>query len=323
MIEIKGLKKSFGGLNVLEDITFTIEENDIFGLMGVSGAGKSTLLRCINGLEKFDEGSLKVNGIEVKDIPKNEIRQFRKNIGMIFQHFSLLERDNVYNNIAFPMKCWGYSKSEIEKRVIELAGLVELSDKLSSKPRELSGGQKQRVAIARALSMQPRILLCDEATSALDPNITGSILELLKKINRDLNVTIVVVTHQMEVLKSICNNAVIMSSGRIATSGRVEDIFIDRPPVLYDLLGKSAQRRQSESGVEIEIIRRKDNQNSRGLSELTKETGVVFSLVWGGLDDYGDKLLGSFIINIDEKDKAEVIRFLDAKGIEWRYVHGE
>ena len=242
---------------------------------------------------------------------------------MIFQHFSLLERDNVYNNIAFPMKCWGYSKSEIEKRVIELAGLVELSDKLSSKPRELSGGQKQRVAIARALSMQPKILLCDEATSALDPNITGSILELLKKINRDLNVTIVVVTHQMEVLKSICNNAVIMSSGRIATSGRVEDIFIDRPPVLYDLLGKSAQRRQSESGVEIEIIRRKDNQNSRGLSELTKETGVVFSLVWGGLDDYGDKLLGSFIINIDEKDKAEVIRFLDARGIEWRYVHGE
>ncbi len=323
MIEIKGLKKSFGGLNVLEDITFTIEENDIFGLMGVSGAGKSTLLRCINGLEKFDEGRLKVNGIEVKDIPKNEIRQFRKNIGMIFQHFSLLERDNVYNNIAFPMKCWGYSKSEIEKRVIELAGLVELSDKLSSKPRELSGGQKQRVAIARALSMQPKILLCDEATSALDPNITGSILELLKKINRDLKVTIVVVTHQMEVLKSICNNAVIMSSGRIATSGRVEDIFIDRPPVLYDLLGKSAQRRQSESGVEIEIIRRKDNQNSRGLSELTKETGVVFSLVWGGLDDYGDKLLGSFIINIDEKDKAEVIRFLDAKGIEWRYVHGE
>lgn len=323
MIEIKGLKKSFGGLNVLEDITFTIEENDIFGLMGVSGAGKSTLLRCINGLEKFDEGSLKVNGIEVKDIPKNEIRQFRKNIGMIFQHFSLLERDNVYNNIAFPMKCWGYSKSEIEKRVIELAGLVELSDKLSSKPRELSGGQKQRVAIARALSMQPKILLCDEATYALDPNITGSILELLKKINRDLNVTIVVVTHQMEVLKSICNNAVIMSSGRIATSGRVEDIFIDRPPVLYDLLGKSAQRRQSESGVEIEIIRRKDNQNSRGLSELTKETGVVFSLVWGGLDDYGDKLLGSFIINIYEKDRAEVIRFLDAKGIEWRYVHGE
>ena len=323
MIEIKGLKKSFDGLNVLENITFTIEENDIFGLMGVSGAGKSTLLRCINGLEKFDEGSLKVNGIEVKDIPKTKIRQFRKNIGMIFQHFSLLERDNVYNNIAFPMKCWCYSKTDIDKRVRELAGLVELSDKLSSKPRELSGGQKQRVAIARALSMEPKILLCDEATSALDPNITGSILDLLKKINKDLKVTIVVVTHQMEVLKRICNNAVIMSGGKIATAGRVEDIFIDRPPVLYELLGKSAQRRQSESGIELEIIRRRDNQNSKALSELTKETGVVFSLVWGGLDDYGDKLLGSFIINIDKEDKEKVINYLENKNIEWRYVHGE
>ena len=323
MIEIKGLKKSFDGLNVLENITFTIEENDIFGLMGVSGAGKSTLLRCINGLEKFDEGSLKVNGIEVKDIPKTKIRQFRKNIGMIFQHFSLLERDNVYNNIAFPMKCWGYSKTDIDKRVRELAGLVELSDKLSSKPRELSGGQKQRVAIARALSMEPKILLCDEATSALDPNITGSILDLLKKINKDLNVTIVVVTHQMEVLKRICNNAVIMSGGKIATVGRVEDIFIDRPPVLYELLGKSAQRRQSESGIELEIIRRRDNQNSKALSKLTKETKAVFSLVWGGLDDYGDKLLGSFIINIDKEDKEKVINYLENKNIEWRYVHGE
>ena len=323
MIEIKGLKKSFDGLNVLEDITFTIEENDIFGLMGVSGAGKSTLLRCINGLEKFDEGSLKVNGVEVKDIPKIAIRQFRKNIGMIFQHFSLLERDNVYNNIAFPMKCWGYSKTDIDKRVKELAGLVELSDKLCSKPRELSGGQKQRVAIARALSMEPKILLCDEATSALDPNITGSILDLLKKINKDLNVTIVVVTHQMEVLKRICNNAVIMSSGKIATAGRVEDIFIDRPPVLYELLGKNAQRKQSESGIELEIIRRRDNQNSKDLSELTKETGAVFSLVWGGLDDYGDKLLGSFIINIDKEDKEKVINYLENKNIEWRYVHGE
>ena len=171
--------------------------------------------------------------------------------------------------------------------------------------------------------MEPKILLCDEATSALDPNITGSILDLLKKINKDLNVTIEVVTHQMEVLKRICNNAVIMSGGKIATAGRVEDIFIDRPPVLYELLGKSAQRRQSESGIELEIIRRRDNQNSKALSELTKETKAVFSLVWGGLDDYGDKLLGSFIINIDKEDKEKVINYLENKNIEWRYVHGE
>lgn len=321
MIEIKGLKKSFGKETVLEDISLEIKENDIFGLIGVSGAGKSTLLRCINGLEKFDEGSLKVNGVEIKDISEKDLRKFRKNIGMIFQHFSLLERENVYNNIAFPMKCWGYEKNEIDKRVRELAGLVELSDKLGSKPAQLSGGQKQRVAIARALSMSPKILLCDEATSALDPNITSSILDLLKKINRELHVTIVVVTHQMDVLKQVCNNAVILNNGKIAASGRVEDIFIDRPPVLNDLLGKNSLQPVEKNGVLLEVIRREDGKNNRILSELTKETGIVFSIVWGGLDNYRDKLLGSFIINVEKEDEAKVVKYFESKNVEWRYTH--
>ncbi len=321
MIEIKGLKKSFGKETVLEDISLEIKENDIFGLIGVSGAGKSTLLRCINGLEKFDEGSLKVNGVEIKDISEKDLRKFRKNIGMIFQHFSLLERETVYNNIAFPMKCWGYEKNEIDKRVRELAGLVELSDKLGSKPAQLSGGQKQRVAIARALSMSPKILLCDEATSALDPNITSSILDLLKKINRELHVTIVVVTHQMDVLKQVCNNAVILNNGKIAASGRVEDIFIDRPPVLNDLLGKNSLQPVEKNGVLLEVIRREDGKNNRILSELTKETGIVFSIVWGGLDNYRDKLLGSFIINVEKEDEAKVVKYFESKNVEWRYTH--
>lgn len=321
MIEIKGLKKSFGKETVLEDISLEIKENDIFGLIGVSGAGKSTLLRCINGLEKFDEGSLKVNGVEIKDISEKDLRKFRKNIGMIFQHFSLLERENVYNNIAFPMKCWGYEKNEINKRVRELAGLVELSDKLGSKPAQLSGGQKQRVAIARALSMSPKILLCDEATSALDPNITSSILDLLKKINRELHVTIVVVTHQMDVLKQVCNNAVILNNGKISASGRVEDIFIDRPPVLNDLLGKNSLQPVEKNGVLLEVIRREDGKNNRILSELTKETGIVFSIVWGGLDNYRDKLLGSFIINVEKEDEDKVVKYFESKNVEWRYTH--
>ncbi len=321
MIEIKGLKKSFGKETVLEDISLEIKENDIFGLIGVSGAGKSTLLRCINGLEKFDEGSLKVNGVEIKDISEKDLRKFRKNIGMIFQHFSLLERENVYNNIAFPMKCWGYEKNEINKRVRELAGLVELSDKLGSKPAQLSGGQKQRVAIARALSMSPKILLCDEATSALDPNITSYILDLLKKINRELHVTIVVVTHQMDVLKQVCNNAVILNNGKISASGRVEDIFIDRPPVLNDLLGKNSLQPVEKNGVLLEVIRREDGKNNRILSELTKETGIVFSIVWGGLDNYRDKLLGSFIINVEKEDEDKVVKYFESKNVEWRYTH--
>ena len=171
MIEISNLQKCYGDIKVLRDINVEIHKEDIYGLLGVSGAGKSTLLRCINGLESYEGGSLKVNGVEVKDLNEKELREFRKNIGMIFQQFSLLERKTVYENVALPMNCWGYKKQDIDKKVKELLNLVELGDKLNSKPRELSGGQKQRVAIARALTLNPQILLCDEATSSLDPAV--------------------------------------------------------------------------------------------------------------------------------------------------------
>ncbi len=164
---------------------------------------------------------MKVNDVEVKNLNEKELRAFRKNIGMIFQQFSLLERKTVYENVALPMECWGYKKQDIDKKVKELLELVELGDKIKSKPKELSGGQKQRVAIARALTLDPQILLCDEATSALDPSITNSILELLKKINRELGITIVVVTHQMNVVKQVCNKMAILSKGNLeAKEGR-------------------------------------------------------------------------------------------------------
>ncbi len=321
MIKIENLRKSFGENVILEDISFEIQKNDIFGLIGVSGAGKSTLLRCINGLEKFDSGSLKVNSVEVSGISEGELRVFRKNIGMIFQHFSLLERENVYHNIAFPMKCWGYPKAEIDERVRELAALVELGDKLEAKPRQLSGGQKQRVAIARALTMKPGILLCDEATSALDPNITTSILDLLRKINREMEVTIVVVSHQMDVLKQVCNRSVILNKGRIAASGRVEDIFIDKPPVLYDLLGRKNRIVCEEDAVYMEIIDREGRGLQRHLAELAKEKGILFSLVGGALDTYRDKMLGSFVIRIEKEDREAAADFLDRRDVEWRNVH--
>ena len=168
MIAIKNLQKSFGSNEVLKDINITIQDGEIYGLIGVSGAGKSTLLRCINGLESYDGGSLRIDETEVSQLNHQELRKLRSKIGMIFQQFLLMERMTVYHNIAFPLKCWGKSKQEIDARVNELLSLVELEDKRDAKPRELSGGQKQRVAIARALAMNPRILLCDEATSALD-----------------------------------------------------------------------------------------------------------------------------------------------------------
>ena len=190
MINIKNLNKHYGDTKVLNNISIDIKEGEIFAIVGHSGAGKSTLMRCINGLEDYTDGSLMVNNKEIKTLEKDELREFRKNIGMIFQHFSLIQRKTVFENIALPMELWGYKKDEILIKVKDLLALVGLSEKIHSYPKELSGGQKQRVAIARALTLNPDILLSDEATSALDPNTTTSILNLLKQINEKLNITI-------------------------------------------------------------------------------------------------------------------------------------
>ncbi|ACA56826.1 methionine ABC transporter ATP-binding protein [Clostridium botulinum] len=320
MIEISNLQKFYGDTKVLRDINVEIDKGDIYGLLGVSGAGKSTLLRCINGLESYEAGSLKVNDVEVKNLNEKELRAFRKNIGMIFQQFSLLERKTVYENVALPMECWGYKKQDIDKKVKELLELVELGDKINSKPRELSGGQKQRVAIARALTLDPQILLCDEATSALDPSITNSILELLKRINRELGITIVVVTHQMNVVKQVCNKMAILSKGNLEGKGKVEDIFLDKPKVLEELLGELEDNVIPKRGVNIEIIERESIQKSLLLSSLAIDTKVKYSLVWGGTDKYRDKVLGAFIINIKNDDKSKIINYLNEKHIEWREV---
>lgn len=320
MIEISNLQKCYGNIKVLDDINVNIKNQDIYGLLGVSGAGKSTLLRCINGLESYEQGSLKVDGVEVKDLNEKELREFRKNIGMIFQHFSLLERKNVYENVALPMRCWGYKGNDIERKVKELLDLVELGDKIKAKPRELSGGQKQRVAIARALTLNPKILLCDEATSALDPNITNSILELLTKINKELGITMVVVTHQMNVVKQVCNEMAILSKGKLEAKGKVEDIFLDKPKVLGELLGESKYNILPQKGINIEVIERNEIKRGSSLAELAIATGVKYSIVWGGLDKYRNQVLGSFVINIDKDDKVKVINFLNEQKIEWREI---
>ena len=206
MIKISALKKKFNNIEVLKGIDLNIEKGKIFGIIGKSGAGKSTLLRCINGLEKYDYGYLEVNGIQINTLNNKELRVFRKDIGMIFQHFSLITRASVYDNIAFPMKCWHWNKKEMDDRIRYLIDIVGMYDKINNLARDLSGGQKQRVAIARALSMNPKILLSDEATSALDPKNSDSIMELLNNINKSMGITIVLVTHQMNVVKSICDD---------------------------------------------------------------------------------------------------------------------
>ena len=325
MIEIKNLKKLWedDGSSVLEGINLTIEDGDIYALVGRSGAGKSTLLRCINGLTSYQEGSLKVDGCEIKDLKDKELREFRRHVGMIFQQFSLLERETVYKNVALPMQCWKYPKDQIDKKVRELLELVGLGDKMNAKPRNLSGGQKQRVAVARALTMDPKILLCDEATSALDPKTTNSILDLLMEINQKLGITVIIVTHQMEVVRKACNKACILENGKIADEGTVKEIFIKQPQSLRRLLGEEEEK-LPDTGHNIQISYLVKNMKDGELfSTMTSELQYVFPIVNGLIQDYQGDQMGIFVINIDDEHLGVVTDYLNQKRIKWRELSGE
>lgn len=316
MINVSKLYKSFGSLDVLKDISLSIEQGEIFGLIGKSGAGKSTLLRCINLLEDYEKGEILVDGCEIKNNSHRKIREYRKNIGMIFQHFSLLERQNVYNNIAIPMKCWGYKKDEIEKKVMELVKIVGIEDKIYQKPKELSGGQRQRVAIARALSLEPKILLSDEATSALDPETTKSILSLLREINERLNITIVLVTHQMDVIREICNRVAILEHGKIAALGDVQKLFLNQPDCLKRLLGEQSEI-MPEEGVNIRILFKQDKAKNTLIPEMAKQIPVNFSIVSSKLEKFRDDIIGTTVINMDARDKKIISEYLNSRCIIW------
>ena len=229
MIEIKHLSKTFqmkdGAVNALKDISLTIPDGSIYGIIGMSGAGKSTLVRCINLLERPTEGSVVIDGVEMEKLTPAQLRQRRREITMIFQQFNLLMQRSCLKNICFPMELAGVKKEEAEKRAKELLEMVGLPDKANAYPAQLSGGQKQRIAIARALATDPKVLLCDEATSALDPNTTHSILQLIQQINRELGITVVVITHQMSVVEDICRHVAILDGGRVVEQGDVAEIF--------------------------------------------------------------------------------------------------
>lgn len=228
-IVIENLYKSFdtkdGTVEALKNVNLSIESGDIYGIIGMSGAGKSTLVRCINFLEVPTKGRVLINGKSLGDYTSRELRKQREDIGMIFQHFNLLMQKNVLENVCFPLYIQGKSNKDARKRAKELLDIVGLGDRTGAFPAQLSGGQKQRVAIARALASDPKILLCDEATSALDPQTTSSILALLKDINQRFNITIVIITHQMSVVREICSHVAIVKGGEVAEQGTVEDIF--------------------------------------------------------------------------------------------------
>lgn len=337
MIKINNLSKRFGEVEVIKKVSLTIEEGRIYGIIGHSGAGKSTLLRCINGLESYEEGSINVMGKEVKDLKGFELREFRKNLGMIFQGFNLLNRKNVFDNIALPLEVWGFEeeyreykanhknencpsyrafkKQRIQEKVTKLLNLVGLEDKAKVKPSSLSGGQKQRVAIARALALDPKILLCDEATSALDPKITKDILSLLSKINKELGITIVIVTHQMEVVKEVCEKVALIEGGILKVEGKSEELFL-RPGVsLKKFLGEADDDLLPTTGINIKLFFPSTSSENALITKMSRELNIDFSIVWGKLEKFRDEVLGNLVININEEDKEKVTNYLEEKGV--------
>ena len=318
MIEITGLGKYFGDHKVLSDISLSVGKGDVFGIVGHSGAGKSTLLRCLNGLEGYSEGSVKVKGREVKDLNDVELKQLRRDMGMIFQNFNLMNRKNVFENIMFPLKVWGTPKAEAEARVNELLELVGLSAKRDEKVRNLSGGQKQRVGIARALALNPEILLCDEATSALDPKTTISILELLMDINQKLNVTIIAVTHQMEVVKMICNKVIILDGGRVVDSGDTDNLFLAPGPELRKLI--TDDYAVIPRGTNIRLMFPREIANEGIVSKMARELGIDFSIVGGRIEKYRETVMGFLIIHVDDKDVPRIEKWLKENKMFWEVM---
>lgn len=320
MIKVKNLKKKFGEIEVLKDISLEVKKGEIYGIIGHSGAGKSTLLRCLNGLESYDTGSILIKDKEIKDLNKLEIRELRKDIGMIFQSFNLLERKNVYENIALPLELWGYKKEQVKERVLELLKLVDLENKIKSMPSELSGGQKQRVAIARALALKPSILFCDEATSALDPKTTKDILSLILKINKEIGITIVMVTHQMEVVKEVCEKITLLEGGKIKAQGKAEELFLKPGVSLKKFLGENDIDLLPESGINIKIFFPKDSSENALITKMARDTNIDFSIVWGKLERFRESVLGNLVININDEDKDIIFNYLKEKNVQWEVL---
>lgn len=329
IIKLSGINKTFftkdKEVKALKNINLEIKKGDIFGVIGYSGAGKSTLIRIINLLEVPDSGVVTVNGVSLTEIPANQLRQVRSSIGMIFQGFNLMNSIDVYNNIAAPLKNKKVPKNEINAKVDDLLKLVGLEDKKHAYPNQLSGGQKQRVAIARALCSDPQILLCDEATSALDPNTTQSILQLLKEIHDKLGLTIVVITHQMEVVKSICSRVAVMEQGEIVEQGDIVDIFtnpqseIGKTFVSHSLGSDSAEQNfDNYKGKIYKLSFFGAVTHQPVLTDLSQHYHVKVNILFGNIENLYNTVVGSLIVEFIGKDEdvraaIEYYKSLDTK----------
>ncbi|MED3662363.1 methionine ABC transporter ATP-binding protein [Ureibacillus sp. FSL K6-8385] len=315
MIEVKDVTKVYktknGELTAVDHVSLSIQKGEIFGIIGYSGAGKSTLIRLLNGLEKPTSGSVVVNDLEISSIKGKELRKARQKISMIFQHFNLLWSRTVAENIAFPLEIAGVPKAEREKRVKELIELVGLKGREDAYPSQLSGGQKQRVGIARALANNPEVLLCDEATSALDPETTDSILSLLSDINERLGLTIVLITHEMHVIRKICHRVAVMQAGRIVEQGSVLEVFRNpQAEITKNFVMQVSDSREAKEAIKHilknypagKVVKLTFVGNTSGqpvISYLIKEFQINVNILYGNISETMDGPYGTLIVQLD------------------------
>src|SRR5574344_569301 len=332
MIEFRNVAKTFDGekkVHALSDVSLVIPDKSVYGIIGYSGAGKSTLLRMINVLERPTSGSVLVDGTDVSTFRGGTLRAYRKTVGMVFQQFNLLGSRSVYHNVALPLILNGTGTAQIEKRVTSLLEFVGLADKRDALPAQLSGGQKQRAGIARAIATNPSILLCDEATSALDPTTTESILALLEKVNRELGVTIVMITHQMEVIRRICSNVAVIEHGRIVEKGTVREVFGNPQQqitkdfvrtVINDRLPETLRERLAQYPDYQEVLRLKfegDNADNPVISDTIKRFDVNISILFSTVTELQKDIIGYQTVQLTGKTAAvdEAKKYLAARGV--------
>ncbi len=337
MIKLEHICKTFdttaGNVHAVQDVSLEIQDGEIFGIIGFSGAGKSTLVRCINLLERPTSGSVRIDGTELTTLPEKQLREVRTKIGMIFQHFNLMRSRTVYENINFPLKKSTLSKAQREEKIHSLLELVGLTDKKNVYPSQLSGGQKQRVAIARALANDPKVLLCDEATSALDPQTTQSILRLLKRVNAELGITIVLITHEMSVVKDICDRVAIMDAGTVIETGNTVDVFSKPQQQLtkdfietatnirkiYELIEEDNELTRLAAGEKMVLLTYSgSNAGEPMISYLSKAYDVRANIIYGNIDYLKGIPLGKLVVTLsgDPEHITEALNYINSQGVE-------
>ncbi len=310
MIEIRNLTKTFSvkdnNVEALKNINLTINDGDIYGIIGMSGAGKSTLVRCINMLERPTLGTVLIDDIDIGQLPAEKLREIRRNITMIFQSFNLLAQRSCLKNICFPLEISGVKKSEAKKRALELLEVVGLSDKAYAYPSQLSGGQQQRIAIARAIATNPKVLLCDEATSALDPKTTGDILTLLRSINQQFGITIIVITHQMHVIEEICNRVAILDNGSVVEEGPVTDIFTKPQSSTAKQLVFLDDAKTIVAGDNERLVRVVFDGNVSAdiplIATMATEENIIASIKYASTKTISSKAYGNMILSLPNDD---------------------